>query len=198
MHAADKQELRHRFAAARAARSPAELDAARGAVRAHVLDRQRADAWSTVAAYVPLRSEPGSIELLRELRDAGVRVLVPVMLADRDLDWVEWDDAHPVDAMATPAADVPRLGVAAIVSADAVLVPAYAVTRAGTRLGRGGGSYDRALARATGAVVVAAVVFDEEVVGELPADPWDRPVGEAVTPGGWVELHGNGPVGQDG
>jgi 5-formyltetrahydrofolate cyclo-ligase len=198
MHAADKQELRRRFAAARAERTTTELDVARRAVREQVLDRHRTAGWSVVAAYLPMRTEPGSLELLRELRQAGARVLVPVVLADRDLDWVLWDEAATFDPMSQPGPDVERLGVAAISAADAVLVPAFAVTRDGRRLGRGGGSYDRALTRVGSGALVAAVVFDDEVVADLPTDPWDRPVAAAVTPGGWIELHGNGPVGQDG
>ena len=41
----------------------------------------------------------------------------------------------------------PRLGRAAVAEAQLVVVPALAVDRRGLRLGRGGGSYDRALAR---------------------------------------------------
>lgn len=198
MHAADKAALRRRFAAARAARSPADLAQARSAIRAHVLARQAELGWATVAAYVPLRSEPGSPELLSELADRGVRVLVPVVLPDRDLDWVEWDDTHPADPMVEVDGGRARLGRAALGAADAVLVPAFAVTPTGVRLGRGGGSYDRALDGLAPATELAALVFDDEVVAELPVDPWDRPVRTAVTPGGWIELDGNATVGQDG
>ncbi len=148
-------------------------DQARAAVREHVLTR--ADTWSCVAAYVPLRTEPGSVELLAALTDAGVEVLVPITLADRDLDWARWQSGKP-------------LGRDAIARVDAVLVPALAVSRAGTRLGRGGGSYDRALLRCRAGTLVAALLFDGEVRDELPHEPWDQPVGAAVTPAGWIEL----------
>lgn len=198
MHAADKARLRRRFADARARRPADAIDAARAAVREHVLARCLDEHWSTVAAYVPLRTEPGSAQLLATLTRSGVRALVPVVLPSLDLDWVEWDEDHPSDPMATVSADRVRMGVDAIATADAVLVPALAVSRDGVRLGRGGGSYDRALARVAGGVLVAAVLFDDEIVPDLPADPWDRPVGAAVTPSGWIELHGNAVVGQDG
>ena len=103
-------------------------------------------------------------------------MLVPVTLPDRDLDWV----ALPGDI---------ALSVSAIAAADAVLVPALAVAPDGTRLGRGGGSYDRALARVHPGVPIAALVYDGEVRARLPRDPWDVPVSAYVTPsGGWREV----------
>ncbi len=61
-----------------------------------------------------------------------------------------------------------------------MIVPALLVARDGTRLGRGGGSYDRALARATGLTV--ALLHDGELVDALPAEPHDVAVQAAATP----------------
>ncbi|NEA50803.1 5-formyltetrahydrofolate cyclo-ligase, partial [Streptomyces sp. SID10815] len=62
-----------------------------------------------------------------------------------------------------------------------------AVDGAGLRLGRGGGSYDRVLARLERAEARPALVvllYDAEVVERLPAEPHDRPVRAVVTPSG--------------
>lgn len=176
--AVSKDELRTRFGAARRARTEPDRDAARAAVCSIVLARCRALGWRCVAAYVPLRTEPGSLELLDGLVALGVRVLVPITLADRDLDWTSW----PVRA--------PALGREAVAGADAVLVPALAVAPDGTRLGRGGGSYDRALPRRATSATVAALVFDGETVPSLPRDTWDVPVSAVVSPSGWTPLGG--------
>jgi 5-formyltetrahydrofolate cyclo-ligase len=173
-----KAELREAITAGRRALTRDELTTARAAIRRHVLERVTADC---VAAYVPLRTEPGSTELLATLHARGVRVLVPITLDDRDLDWCEWD----------PGATGPALGRQAVTAAGLALVPALAVDRRGTRLGRGGGSYDRALRRLAGEAFTVALLFDGEVVPDVPADPWDVPVAAAVTPSGWVELGGN-------
>jgi 5-formyltetrahydrofolate cyclo-ligase len=172
----EKAELRGELLAARRARSAEELERARTAIRTHVL--ARADEWSRVAAYEPLHTEPGSTELLAALHARGVSVLVPVTLPDRDLDWAQW----------TPAGPGELLGTTAVARAELVLVPALAVSRDGTRLGRGGGSYDRALARCPAATLRVALVFDDEIVHWLPRASWDEPVQAAVSPGGWTTL----------
>jgi len=176
--AAAKAELREELLAARHAMSAEERAVARAAVRATVLDSVAAPC---VAAYEPLRTEPGSVELLAALVDRGVRVLVPITRPDRDLEWAEW----------TPSGRGPSLGVAAVGAAGLVLVPALAVARAdGTRLGRGGGSYDRALGRVAPDATVVALLFDGELRAELPRGPLDVPVTAAVTPSGWASLPG--------
>jgi 5-formyltetrahydrofolate cyclo-ligase len=174
-----KQRWRRELSAARLARPRTSLEAARAEIVNRVVERLRG--VGCVAAYEPLRTEPGSVGLLTALHAAGSRVLVPRTLADRDLDWVPWSPSGPGEA----------LGLEAIATADAVLVPALAVARDGTRLGRGGGSYDRALPRRRPDAVLAAIVFTDELVQSLPHAPWDVRVAAAVTPAGWVELDGN-------
>jgi 5-formyltetrahydrofolate cyclo-ligase len=186
MQRADKERMRRQLLAVRRDRSAVDLATARAAVRAHVLARARN--WRCVAAYVPLPTEPGSVELLVELHSAGARVLVPLLEDDRDLDWTDWTPGAAIDAM-QPASSANRLGQDAIAQADAVLVPALAVDeRTGVRLGRGGGSYDRALARARPGAEVIALLFEDELVPGVPADDWDRPVSTVVRPSGVTRV----------
>jgi 5-formyltetrahydrofolate cyclo-ligase len=176
MSGADKQDLRSEFLQGRRTLSADAIESARAAVRSAVLRQCDVAGWSALAGYLPLRTEPGSHELLDELVRRGVRVLVPVTLPDRDLDWVALPGDEP-------------LSVDAIATVDAVLVPALAVAADGTRLGRGGGSYDRALRRVASGVAVAALLYDGEVVAHLPRDEWDMPVTAYVTPGsGWRAI----------
>src|SRR6476469_9437386 len=173
-----KSSLREECLRLRRAREPVAVAVAREAVRQVVLERCAVERWASVAAYVPLRTEPGSVELLDDLVNQGVRVITPVLLDDNDLDWEQWGVVGSAP-----------LGVDAIAHVDAVLVPALAVAADGTRLGRGGGSYDRALARVPAGTPVAALLYDSEVVTRLPSEPWDRPVTAIVTPsGGWRDL----------
>ncbi len=154
------------------------MDAARSAIRRHVLQACRARGWRSVAAYVPFGTEPGSMELLQQLTRSGQQVLVPVTLPDRDLDWAQWQDGRAGDT----------LGREAVAAVDAALVPALAVAEDGTRLGRGGGSYDRALARLRPDAAVVALLYDGELLAELPRDAWDRSVTAVVLPSGWQDV----------
>ena len=138
-----------------------------------------------VAAYAAVGTEPPTEELLAHCTEA----LLPVLLPDGELDWAAWtaaDDLRPgPHGLLEPRGE--RLGVDAIETCDLVLVPALAVDRRGNRLGRGGGSYDRALAR-TSALTIA-LLYDDELVDELPAEPHDVPVLAVVLPGsGMVPL----------
>ncbi|MEU6330878.1 5-formyltetrahydrofolate cyclo-ligase [Streptomyces sp. NPDC047049] len=141
----------------------------------------------TVAAYVSIGGEPSTRALLDRLRAAGVRVLLPVLLPDNDLDWALYEGAERLvragRGLLEPDGD--RLGPEAVTRADVVLLPGLAVDHGGLRLGRGGGSYDRVLARLERAGARASLVvllYDAEVLAEVPAEPHDRHVHAAVTP----------------
>lgn len=173
----DKPSLRRSGLARRAALSAAELarteQALTAALRELVLGAQQ------VAAYVSIGAEPSTARLLA-LRDD---VLLPVLLPDRDLDWATGQPRPGPHGLLEPSG--PRLGVDAVGDCDLLLVPALAVDRTGTRLGRGGGSYDRALARCSGRAV--ALLHDGEVLDVLPAEPHDRRVTAWVTPTGGLQ-----------
>jgi len=106
-----------------------------------------------------------------------------VLLPDNDLDWVRYegpDSLRPGPrGLREPVG--PRLGPDAIAEASLLVVPALAVDRSGLRMGRGGGSYDRALARATNAYSVA-LLHDGEFLASVPAEPHDRRVHAVITP----------------
>ncbi|MEU7260849.1 5-formyltetrahydrofolate cyclo-ligase [Streptomyces rimosus] len=143
----------------------------------------------TVAAYVSVGREPSTRALLDHLRAAGTRVLLPVLMPDNDLDWAPYEGADGLvragRGLLEPAG--PRLGPQGVTEADAVLLPGLAVDRRGLRLGRGGGSYDRVLERLEKARVQPArvvLLYDTEVLPEVPVEEHDRPVDAAVTPGG--------------
>ncbi|KMO75669.1 5-formyltetrahydrofolate cyclo-ligase [Mycolicibacterium obuense] len=188
-----KAQVRAAILAARAASTPHQRATEAAALTGHLL------AWvtpgSTVCAYVPVGTEPGSVQLLDELTDRGVRVLLPVSRQDDDgvpqpLQWGAYRAGTLVRAafgLREPAP--PHLPAEAVGEASVVLVPALAVDRRGTRLGRGAGFYDRTLQWASATAPLVAVVRDDELVEELPNDRHDVRMTHAATPGlGVVDL----------
>lgn len=147
----------------------------------------RRESPTVIAAYVPIGSEPGGPELpdvLREALPSTSSLLLPVLLPDGDLDWAPYDSPTSLSPGARGLLEPTghRLGRTAISRADLVVVPALAVDRCGVRLGRGGGSYDRALARVAGTAFTVALLHDGELLDTVPAEPHDRRVRAAITP----------------
>src|SRR4051794_24479355 len=144
----------------------------------------------TLAAFVPDATEPGAGRLPAAYTQLGARVLLPVVPADgRELGWAVDTGRLAPGRFGLLEPVGPRLGPTAIGAAEVVVVPAVAVSRSGVRLGRGGGYYDRALVHTRADARLVAVVFDDELVDDLPAEPHDRRVTAVVTPsGGWEAL----------
>ena len=183
-----KARVRARVLAARRAASAEQRASAAEQLTRSVLDLPVVEAARCAAAYVSFGTEPSTAELLRAMRSRGVRLLVPVLREDLDLDWAIYDEPHRLSQGARGLREPtgPRLGVDAVAEADVVVVPALAVARDGRRLGRGGGSYDRALARVTGPAV--ALLYPGELLADVPAEPHDRRVDVAVLPDGVHHL----------
>jgi len=162
-----------------------ERGATASSLRDAVLSLPEIQMAGTVAAYVSVGTEPDTRGLIYALWKRGTYVLLPLLRADNDLDWASYEGPDSLGAgphgLLEPT-EPPR-GVPAITSADLVIVPALAVDRGGMRLGRGGGSYDRALARVGAAIPTIALIYDDELLDEVPAGPLDRPVRMAAQPG---------------
>ena len=138
----------------------------------------------TIAAYYSVAAEPDTRGLVYALWKRGSYVLLPVLRADGDLDWASYegpDSLLPGPRGLLEPGEPPR-GIEAVARADAVLVPALAVDRGGNRLGRGGGSYDRVLARVGPLIPLIALIYDDELLDHVPAERHDVPVRAAVSP----------------
>jgi 5-formyltetrahydrofolate cyclo-ligase len=189
---AAKLALRDQIVTARGRLPVATLGERARAVAALLEETPEVRRAATVAAYVSVGREPGTGPLLDMLVGAGKRVILPLLQSDGDLSWATY--AGP-DALVTARRGLLEpttrpLGVEAVGTADAVLVPGMAVDRAGIRLGRGGGSYDRALARVPIGTFTCVVLNSEELLDEVPWADHDRRVGAAVTEQGLLRFPG--------
>ncbi|MFG2329452.1 5-formyltetrahydrofolate cyclo-ligase [Streptomyces sp. NPDC048604] len=185
----EKTTLRRQLLSRRALLSSDDTDTAARALARNALGLAELAGAGTVAAYVSIGAEPGTRALIDALRKRGVRVLLPVLLPDNDLDWAVYEGAERLErarlGLLEPAGE--RLGPDAVCTADTVLLPGLAVDARGMRLGRGGGSYDRVLARLARAGADPALVvllYADEVVARVPEEPHDHPVQAVVTPEG--------------
>jgi 5-formyltetrahydrofolate cyclo-ligase len=185
MASVDKTALRRRLLAARR-RVPGRVRAAEARMLCTALEPLVSA--GTVCAYVPVGAEPGSIAMVDMLARRSGRVLLPVARTGADgsampLRWGEyrsgaltaglWGLLEPVE---------PWLPASALAEAGLVIVPALAVDRRGVRLGRGAGFYDRSLPGRDPRARLIAVVRDVELVDELPAEPHDVAMTDALTP----------------
>jgi 5-formyltetrahydrofolate cyclo-ligase len=186
--AAAKAVLRERHLTRRGNRSREDRAAAAAALTPALL-RGLAGAHA-VAAYVPEESEPGHGRLPAAFTQLGARILLPVVPPHgSELAWAVDTGRLAPGRFGLLEPVGPRLGATAIGTADVVVLPALAVARDGVRLGRGGGYYDRALQHARRDAVLVALVFDDELLDELPTEEHDRRVTAVVTPsGGWQDL----------
>jgi 5-formyltetrahydrofolate cyclo-ligase len=186
-----KQEMRDRVLVRRRAMSAESRAEAGASVERLLLEAPEIKAADAVAAYVSVGTEPPTHGLLEQLRTRGVGVLLPVLLPDLDLAWAEYTGPgsleHGPRGMRQPGG--PRLAPDAVASVDAVLCPGLAVDGSGVRLGRGGGSYDRALVRLPADTWSCVLLYADEVIdAALPADPHDQRVRAAATPDGIVRF----------
>ncbi|MCW2755566.1 MAG: 5-formyltetrahydrofolate cyclo-ligase [Marmoricola sp.] len=178
-----KLALRDQLLTARGRLAVSELSARSLAIAELLFATDEVRRAATVAAYVSVGREPGTGMLLDRLAAAGKRVIVPLLRTDDDLDWAVHAGAASLATARRGLLEptTPALGVDAIGGADVVIVPGLAVDARGLRLGRGGGSYDRALARVPVGTFTCVVLNDDEVLDAVPAAPHDRPVTAAVT-----------------
>ncbi len=180
-----KRERRRSLRAQRreisAARDVRADDAALGQSALELVMRLGLPAGSVVLCYESVPGEPPTGAVVASLLAAGMRVLVPETLPDLDLDWRDVTDP-----------DRTRLGPDAVALADLVLAPGLAVDGSGTRLGQGGGCYDRALPRRRPGVPVVVLLHPGEVLDAqdepLPRDPHDQPVDAALTAEATTDL----------
>lgn len=181
----DKALLRARLSAARSAISPDDRREAGRLIRDALLSLPELQMAGTVAAYYSIGTEPDTRGLVYALWKRGTYVLLPLLLPDGDLDWASYegpDSLVPGPRGLAEPGEPPR-GVAAVARADVVLAPALAVDHAGNRLGRGGGSYDRALARVAPLIPVIALLYDDELLAHVPSEEHDTPVRAVARPG---------------
>jgi 5-formyltetrahydrofolate cyclo-ligase len=130
-----------------------------------------------VALYRALPSECGTASLAAALQAAGKEICYPVVVPGARC--LEFRRAAGVFVSGSLGVEEPTGSPVALSSIDLMVVPAIAVDDGGGRLGRGKGHYDATLAVAR--AVSVALVFELQLVEEVPLGEDDRPVDAVCT-----------------
>lgn len=138
----------------------------------------------SISCYLSLPSEPGTHEFVARAVARGIRVLLPVSRNDGLLDWSVavpgGDVAEGLFGLPEPVGEL--LGPIAVNDVDLMIIPAAAVDDSGMRMGWGRGYFDKTIGSMERCPPVYAVIFDSELVDEVPREVHDQPVAGVVTP----------------
>lgn len=177
----EKAALRADLRARLSQSDPAENAACDVRITQQVLSLPAFQAAERIFAYCSVVPEVDTHAILARARRLGKTVALPVTQPDGQMQFARYDGALVPGRFGIPQPPhsaqilLPQPG-------DLMLVPALAYDRTGRRLGRGGGYYDRFLARAdccTVGLIRAAFLLDA-----LPVEWNDVPVSAVITEDG--------------
>lgn len=183
-----------------------EIDAQKRAMRAEIRERRRnmtsveAESHRTgltqqlitlvsgrgarsVSCYLSAPGEPDTSGFVEWANEQGVRVLFPLSREDGLLDWVVASDEGTEEGLfGLEEVRGEVLSPLAVNDVDLMIIPASAIDESGNRLGWGRGYFDKTLGSMDNRPPVFGVVYESELVGELPTSVHDQPVTGVVTP----------------
>lgn len=178
-----KSEFRERALARRAARTREEIEAANTAWQNFGWRDFLPEGTRIISAYAAMAQEPPTSGLRTTLRDLEVLVVVPIMGPNRSLAW--GFDSDPMTTNSFGIAEPPASNID-LNSLPLMLIPALSAGLDGSRIGRGAGYYDRALAKtkpsSQGGPLRVCVLFDDEVSPTVPHEAHDEKLDFILTP----------------
>jgi len=178
-----KRALRAELRERRQNLTTTERQAATAGITRNLVDLATDLSVRSVAAYLSTNIEPDTRPFLNWAHAQGLRVLLPISREDGLLDWTTGDGETETEGLfGLPEAVGDLLGPIAMNDVDLILVPAAAVDATGMRMGWGRGYFDKTLGSMERCPPVYAVLFDGELVDEVPRERHDQPVDGAVTP----------------
>lgn len=179
-----KRALRAELRERRQLLTPHQRDVAAEGVHAQLDELTNRLGVTSMSCFLSTTTEPGTRDFVSAAVERGIRVLLPVTRTDGLLDWsVATPDLDIIEGMfGLPEPTGELIGPIAVNDVDLLVIPAAAVDRRGMRLGWGRGYYDKTIGSMHRCPPVYAVVFDSEVLDEVPSDVHDQPVTGVVTP----------------
>ncbi|SER10153.1 5-formyltetrahydrofolate cyclo-ligase [Solimonas aquatica] len=188
-----KQTLRRQARTRRLQLSAATRQHAAQAAAQQALRALRARGVRMVSAYLETGSELSTAPLLAALHATGIRIALPCTLADARLCFVRWRPGerlrHKRHGIREPARRGARLLRHQL---DVMLLPLLGFDAHGTRLGAGGGYYDRYLQtpRPLRRPLLVGYAYAIQEFDTLPREPWDVRLDAVLSERGWRWLTG--------
>ena len=178
-----KAALRTTAHANRAALTAEERAEAAKLVTRHFFDSVNLAPTDVVAAYWRIRDELDCQPILIGLMDSDYTVVLPVVMGpDQPLDLRVWEQGASLYEAGfgtlAPSELAPRR------EPDVVLMPLLGFDKHGTRLGYGGGYYDRTLAAMHKTPRLVGLAFAAQELDEIPREPHDVPLDTIITEAG--------------
>ncbi|ODT79520.1 MAG: 5-formyltetrahydrofolate cyclo-ligase [Pelagibacterium sp. SCN 64-44] len=175
-----KAILRREAHAARAALSAEEREEAARVVARLFFEEIAYAPEDVIAGYWRIRDELDCQPILIRLMDSGQKVVLPVVQGqEAPLDLRVWEADQPLYEAGfgtlAPSDLAPRA------EPDIVLMPLLGFDNAGTRLGYGGGYYDRTLASLGRKPMLVGLAFAAQEVPHIPREAHDVPLDALVT-----------------
>ena len=179
-----KRALRADLRERRNARSETARSEAATGLRAQLDALVESVGAASVSCFLSTTTEPDTRDFVEAAVARGIRVLLPISRDDGLLDWAvataDGDIAEGLFGLPEPVGEV--LGPIAVNDVDLLIIPAAAVDHTGMRLGWGRGYFDKTIGSMERCPPVYAVIYDSELVDEVPRDVHDQPVTGIVTP----------------
>ena len=178
-----KAALRIRARAARASLDHGERAEAAAAAARHFFEGIALQASDVVAAYWRIRDELDCQPILVKLMDSNQTVVLPVVVGpEQPLDLRIWEQGASLYESGFGTLAPSELAPKA--EPDIVIMPLLGFDSRGTRLGYGGGYYDRTLASMTKKPRLIGLAFAAQELDRIPREPHDMPLDAVVTEAG--------------
>lgn len=194
--AREKRELRAALRTRRSALGAGERMQAAEAISHHLLSDPLLPAAGYVAGYWAMGGELPLHVLQMRLGPDRIWCL-PCVQPDNSLRFAPWRPGDPLvsNRHGIPEPDVSAGSQLPAAEMAMILMPLVGFTRAGARLGMGGGYYDRSVGFRLGQAAppwLVGVGYAFQEVSALPADPWDVPLDAVLTESGLHRCPGDG------
>jgi 5-formyltetrahydrofolate cyclo-ligase len=192
LYAQQRQDIRHQIRQRRRALTPEQQHTFALQTAERIAVHPRILAAQNIAVFLSFDGELNTRPLIERLWRQGLHVSLPVLhpFSPGNLLFLRYTPETPLISnrfnILEPQLDVRN--VVPVGSLDVVLTPLVAFDSSGQRLGMGGGFYDRTLQnwQQTGSYPIG-LAHDCQQVEQIPAEHWDIPLPEIVTPSqNWV------------